>query len=177
MVVHRRIFLPLRFSPPRAMRVWGLECATTITAALDCRRSPPSTLYACQHICAGLARRCLRLGLGGSPTLTGFGQAVSVPAAQILAFKSAAYTVPPPGHRPYCNGLYAQKASVPAYSFFVGFPAIVACGPSSKSDVAMRGVELLIINGTTQFVIPVFQRPRYLCRAAWEFPFLACAWV
>src|SRR5216684_3863192 len=115
MVVHRRIFLPLRFSPPRAMRVWGLECATTITA----------TLYTCRHICAGLARRCLRLGPGGSPTLTGFGQAVSVPAAQILAFKSAAYTVPPPGHRPYCNGLYAPKASVPAYSFFLVFQPLL----------------------------------------------------
>src|SRR5580658_459419 len=143
MVVHRRIFLPLRLSPPRAMRVWGLECATTVTAALDCRRSPPSTLYTCQHRCARLARRCLRLGPGGSPTLTGFGQAVSVPAAQILAFKSAAYTVPPPGHPRYCNGLYVPKASVQGYSFFVGSPAIVGCGRYSKSDVATHGVELL----------------------------------
>ena len=76
----------------RATRVWGLECATTITAVSSGHRSPPSTLYTCRCRIGrlGLARRCRGHCPGDSPTLTGSGQAVSVPAAQLL--KSAAST-------------------------------------------------------------------------------------
>jgi hypothetical protein len=63
-----------------------------MTALASCRRSPPSTLYTCRRrvLRVGLARRCRGQRPGDSPTLTGSGQAVSEPAAQLL--KSAAST-------------------------------------------------------------------------------------
>jgi hypothetical protein len=75
----------------RAKRVWGLECATTVTA----REPPQVPAVHSLHLPASILPPDW-LGVasgpspGDSPTLTGSGQAVSEPAAQ--CFKSAAST-------------------------------------------------------------------------------------
>ena len=75
----------------RAVRVWGLECATTITALSSRHRSPPSTLYTCQPRCGldwlGVASD---LKPRGFTEFGGIQRAVSMPAAQF--FKSVAST-------------------------------------------------------------------------------------
>lgn len=64
------------------MAVRALDYALTIMLAHF--RSPPSSLYTFPLL-QGLARRCLATGAGGSPNLTGFTQALSLPGAQFLS--------------------------------------------------------------------------------------------
>src|ERR1700722_4256156 len=87
----QRIFLPTT-AFAAALRAFGVWNAPRPLRLLSRHRSPPSTLYTCRPDNLGRIGSALprALGPGDSPTLTGSGQAVSAPAAQLL--KSAAST-------------------------------------------------------------------------------------